>query len=119
MKTLITAAMLLALTSPAFAAKARQQDLPDIRDWQDMDWVCNRGMLPEDEPGQDLEELHPARHKVCAMAAKLEKRLTAMGYCTYGKGGVGRPGKKYFYIDANGTRQIARHCYWIDNLPAE
>ena len=107
MKSLIAAALLLALVSPAHAAKANPKDFPLVSDWRSMSWVCSRGPLFEDEPGQDMEELHPARTKVCAMADKLEQKLIAKGYCTMGRAGLGRPSKD------------RKHCYEIDNLPAD
>jgi hypothetical protein len=106
MKTLITISLLLALVVPAHAAKAKPRDWSLISDWQAAFWLCRR--VPDD--------------KACAEADKLEKKLTARGYCTYARGAVGRAGQRYFYpgIDSAGTNSHwTRHCYEIDNLPAD
>ena len=120
MKTLITAAVLLALGSPAFAAKANPRDFSDIRKWQDLDWQCNYSVFPREEDidvHSTKEEVEKsARGKVCIAADKLEKKLTAKGYCTYGRSGVGRAGRKYFYPGYDGPA-MARHCYIITNMP--
>jgi hypothetical protein len=125
MKTLIVAAMLLASTS-AYAAQAKPRDFPSIRKWQALDSGCYRGVFPDDDE-VDIEitkeaYAKTARGRVCLAANKLEKQLAAKGYCTYGRSGVGRAGKKYFYpgIDSAGTNSHwTRHCYAIDNLPAD
>ena len=101
--TLVTAAMLLALASPAYAAKANPRDFSDIRKWQDLAWEC----IYSDDPPNDDEDENLPRGKACVAAGKLQKKLAARGYCTYGKSGVskiGRTGGKY-------------RCYAITNLP--
>ena len=61
MKTLVTAAMLLALASPAFAAKAARQDFNER---------CYYNGWTDDEDEKSIG-------KACAAAAKLEKKLAA------------------------------------------
>jgi hypothetical protein len=107
METLFTVIVMLALATPAQAATAARQDFPLIRDWQSNYWMCTRGIFPEDEKGHDPGEPQPERNKVCDTAVKLAKQLTVKGYCTFGRGGVGRPSKD------------RKHCYYIDNLPAD
>jgi hypothetical protein len=112
-KALIAATLLLASTS-AFAATAKPQDFPDIRKWEKLHWLCVYSVFP-DEKDDDARE--KTRSTMCATADKLEKKLTARGYCTYGHGVVGRTGKKYFYpgIDSAGTNSHwTRHCYEIN-----
>ena len=104
MKSLMMAVtLLLAQAVPTHAAKANPTDFPLFDDYRDMVWVCNRGLLPEDLPGQDMEELHPARTRVCTMADKLGRKIEAKGYCTLDHGWVGRPSRN------------RKHCYAIDN----
>ena len=123
MKTLITVTTLLALTTPAFAAKAKPQDFPDIRKWEDLDFQCYRGVFPDDDADIRVtkeEYDKSAREKVCIAAEALGKKLVARGYCLYGKGNVGKAGRKYFYpgIDSAGTNSgWTRHCYTITNVP--
>jgi len=107
MDTLFTVIVLLALASPADAAKANPRDWPVISEWQANYWLCSRGTFPEDAKGHDPGDPHPERDKICAKADRLEKQLIAKGYCTYGRGGIGRPSRD------------RKHCYWIDNLPAD
>lgn len=116
-KILAAAATLLALASPVFAATANPRDFPDIRKWQELDYQCYRA------PGGDIDvEItqedynKSARGKICLAAARMEKKLEAKGYCTYGKEGVGRTGKKYFYVGTYGP-DVTRHCYSITNGP--
>ena len=61
--TSIAAALLLALTSPAFAAKAKPRDFTALRKWQDLDFRCYRGVFPDDDIDVDpLPRRKEARH---------------------------------------------------------
>ena len=87
MKSLIAAAMLLALTFPAHAAKADPKDFSLIDKWRDNFWVCR----------------NTVEDKACAEEKRLQKKLNAKWYCTYGRGNVGRLSRDH------------KHCYEIDN----
>ena len=118
---IIIAATLLALTTPASAAKAKPQDFPDIRKWEALNWQCYYSVSSDDDVDVEITKEDydkTVRGKVCLAAEALE--LIARGYCLYGHGVVGKAGSKYFYpgIDSAGTNSgMARHCYTITNVP--
>ena len=92
MKTLIAASLLLALASPAHAAKGHPKDVPLLMDWRDNFWVCR----------------NTTKEKACAKADRLRNKMADKGYCTYARGAIGRLSKD------------RKHCYEMDNLlPAE
>ena len=98
MKTLIAAAMLLALTTPAHASEFRESDrkwLPTVNEWADMYWPCMKGQGDEDEAYEAF------RDKACKIMHADQKKLIAHGYCVYANGGIGRPSKD------------RKHCYTI------
>ena len=85
MKTLITAAMLLALTVPAQASKFRESDrkwLPTIDKWLDMYWPCMKGH--EDEAFRD---------NACKIMYAAQKKLIANGYCVMRTAVLAAPAK--------------------------
>ena len=99
----ITASLLLALASPAFAAKAKPQDFPDIRKWEDLHGTCYYG--------------DPAQHdmtKICRAEEALGKKLVARGYCLYGHGVVGKTGGRV--KSEYGKGEYRTRCYVITNV---
>jgi hypothetical protein len=91
MKTLIAAALLLALTVPAHATRFRESDrkwLPVIEMYQDRAGACHSASDEDDT--------------ACIAAEKLTKKLETAGYCLYARDAVGRPSKD------------RKHCYEIE-----
>jgi hypothetical protein len=94
MKTLIAAALLLALTSSAHASKLRESDrkwVPTVNIFVREAYGCLRGW-DEDEPRKEA---------ACKTMDKLMDKLYDHGYCYQGMGGIGRPSKD------------RKHCYTI------
>jgi hypothetical protein len=97
MKTIITAAALIALAIPAHASEFRESD----RKWQSTadKWVdawdpCHKW--------SGEEETRAQHEKACRTLKTTEKKLIANGYCVFANGGVGRPSRN------------RKHCYVID-----
>lgn len=82
MKTLIIAAALLALTTPAFASEFRKSDQPTIDKWLDAYTPCTGGYAAEE-----------FRNRVCKDMPAIKKKLIANGYCVDAHGGVGKQSK--------------------------
>jgi len=97
MRRVIAAMTLLLLAGPALASPRH----PTPAQWKDIHayseaeafWINHHTGVPEDESA----EVRKSR----ADADRLEKKLTAQGFCVYGKGGVGRSSKD------------GKHCYTV------
>jgi hypothetical protein len=88
MKNLIIALLLLAATPALAAYKPTAAQWKGICTWEAEAQNCRYGSSESVK-------------KSCAAADKLEKRLKAQGFCTYGHGVVGRASKR------------RDHCYTI------
>ena len=91
MKSLITA-ILLALTTSALASPRHPTPAQwrDIRAFESLYGRCGGA----DDPANQPEHLT----KACVAASKLQKTLTAQGFCVYGHGEVGRAGGTHCYL---------------------
>jgi len=88
-KSLIAAVALLVLATPALASPRH----PTPTQWRD---IHTFGGLHgrcggADDPANQPEHLT----KACVAASKLQKTLTAQGFCVYGHGAVGRAGRPW------------------------
>jgi len=92
MRLLIIAALLLSagpsLASPRHPTPAQWKD---IHTFSDAASYCANHRT--DEEGGEVGETKTN----CDTADRLRKKLKAQGFCTYGKGGVGRAGKHHCY----------------------
>jgi hypothetical protein len=87
MKSLIVAVALLVLATPALAGDIEKYGYASMR--------CIH--LRTGAEGGEVGEAK----KYCDAQNRLRKILKARGYCTYGKGGVGKPSKD------------GKHCYTL------
>jgi hypothetical protein len=118
MKTTIVITTLLALASPAFAAKAKPQDFPAIRKWAALNEQCYYSIFPDNDLDVEISKedyVKTARGKVCLAAEALGKQLIARGYCLYGHGVVGKTGGRV--KSAYWEGQYRTRCYEITNVP--
>jgi hypothetical protein len=96
MKPLITAAMLLALAPPVFAAGMTATPAQ----WKDIRAMSNAFLRCDNS-----EEYDPEIKKACILSRELQDKLAKQGFCTYGRILVGRPSKD------------GKDCYLLHNYP--